>query len=90
MPYQYITADGTAKAGRDPATIYYETLAAMRLFSPPISNGRALCELLGGAAYLDGTYGMYAWNPTSIAADDGGVTIKVTAITTGRWIRIRT
>lgn len=89
MPWQYITDDGTVKAGRDPANLYYDTLAAMRAFSPPIANGRALASLLGGLAYLDGTYGEYAWDPTSVAADNGTTIIKVTAITTGRWTRIR-
>lgn len=35
----------------------------------------------------DGGQGTFYWDATSTAADDNGVTIAVTAVATGRWIR---
>ena len=45
--------------------------------------------LLNGLTTIaDGNGGVYMWNATSTAADDGFITIKPTNITTGRWTRI--
>lgn len=42
-------------------------------------------ELLGYNETLDKPIVYYKWNPTSIAADNGGSIIKVNDISTGRW-----
>lgn len=47
-----------------------------------------MATLAGLATTSDGNGGMYRWNTTSTATDDGFVTIKVANITTGRWLRI--
>jgi hypothetical protein len=45
--------------------------------------------LLNGLASInDGNGGVYMWNSTSTATDDGFITIKPTTVTTGRWVRI--
>jgi|GEM_PF-5416005 len=41
----------------------------------------------GGTSFNDGQAGTYAWNASSTATHDGINVIKVTAITTGRWVR---
>lgn len=38
-------------------------------------------------AYGDGGHGTFCWDAASTKADDNGVTIAVTGVATGRWIR---
>lgn len=47
--------------------------------------------LLGGGAAFDGTDGLYAWDETSVTADNGTSVIRPTAIgagNPGRWRQI--
>lgn len=66
-----------------------------------ISSVSSIEELRAKAASLNGEQislsgyyagstkggGVFVWNAASTAADDGGVTIAVTGVTTGRWVR---
>lgn len=47
---------------------------------------RAVALVFGASAAFDGNFFIYAWDATSVVADDGGNYIKPTAITgAGRW-----
>lgn len=61
------------------------TLTDLRALQPQASEK---VDLLGLTSAIDGNGGTYIWNPTSTITDDGFLTIQVTGITTGRWIRI--
>lgn len=62
-----------------------ENIAALRL----ISGTEAQKVLLNGYyASGDGGGGEFYWDSASTATDNGGMIIKATAITTGRWIRL--
>lgn len=67
----------------------YDTIADLRsqpIADSPLWTKRSLAMTFGSAAPLDGTFGFYAWDPTSVAADDGVNVIKPTLITgEGRW-----
>jgi len=68
-----------------------DTIAALRLVPNADSSTwvtRGLMTVFGNAAALDGTQWLYFWDPTSTDADDGDITIKPTAVTTGRWKKI--
>src|ERR1700759_5075355 len=43
---------------------------------------------LGGTTLGDGGGGIFVWNPTSTATDDGVTVIQPTGQVTGRWIRL--
>jgi len=70
----------------------YDSIADLR--SQPMANNpnwsrRALAVTFGNLTAMDGTFGFYAWDPTSVAADDGSSIIKPTDIlAAGRWRRI--
>lgn len=61
------------------------TVADLRLQQPQTSQ---MIQLLGLTTFGDGNGGNYYWAPASTTADDGFITVQVTGITTGRWIRI--
>lgn len=52
----------------------------------PIANKLVL--LLGFTTPGDGGQGILYWSAASVVADDGGITTKLTAVTTGRFIKI--
>jgi hypothetical protein len=74
----------------------YTTFAQMRAApSAGLSNGAQtgqslIAVLEGGSSIGDALGGAFYWNTSSTTADDGVNVIKVTAIATGRWIRITT
>lgn len=53
-----------------------------------VAGTAARVQTLGGAAAGDGKGGWYLWDNASTATDDGVNNIKVTGVTTGRYIRI--
>jgi hypothetical protein len=72
--------------------------ALIEAFAKPVLGVDALrttmADFDGDARYLtyhtsigDGGHGMVVWDSTSTAADDNGVTIAVTGVATGRWVR---
>lgn len=61
------------------------TIADLRL-QPAQTNEKI--EVLGLTAATDGQGGTYQWNPNSVAADDGVLTIQVIGVATGRWVRV--
>ncbi len=70
------------------------TLAELRRTRGDIAGnaGPASCMLSGFTAPMDGGQGVFLWDPTSVAKDDGGVllpggTVQVANIATGRWRR---
>jgi len=65
--------------------VSFGTVADMRL-----QGGTAKVQilLLGLANPTDGNGGVYRWDDTSTANDDGFITIKVTNMATGRWVRV--
>jgi len=67
------------------ALVCLSTLTDLRVQAP---GSLAKIDLLGIASSTDGNGGIYVWNTTSTANDDGFLTVQVTGITTGRWLRI--
>lgn len=73
----------------------FETTTALYAW-PPVENstwakGDVVAITLGGSTKWDGTYGMWAWDETSAAADNGTTVVLPTAFTTpkaGRWILV--
>ena len=72
--------------------------ALIEAFAKPVLGVDALrttmADFDGDCRYLayhtasgDGGHGTFRWDATSTAADDNGVTIAVTGVATGRWIR---
>lgn len=55
----------------------------------PSTGPYPLLVLIGSSAAFDAAIKWFAWNPTSVAADDGSTilqpTIAGTALATGRW-----
>lgn len=75
-----------------PITLNVDNIAALRL-TTPVAQGNVsnvASYYAGWAATTMGPIGggLFSWNATSTTADDGWSTIKVTAITTGRWLRL--
>lgn len=68
--------------------ISYGSVAALRaLGSAPAAGTRV--DTRGYAANGDGGEGVWYWDNTSTDADNTGTVVKITAVTTGRWKRIR-
>ena len=64
------------------------TIAELRATAPDTvkdRDGRKVILLGGYNAVGDKPTVMYIWNPYSIASDNGGSTIKVSTVNTGRW-----
>lgn len=70
----------------------YDLIATVRAANvPSLAAGQTLIiDVEGGSTVNDGSGGLFYWNATSTAADDGGVTtIKPTAAgSTGRYVRL--
>lgn len=65
-------------------SLHIDNLAALRLFPGGETTSIYLdCH----TSHLDGGHGSFRWDATSTAADDNGVTIAVTGVATGRWVR---
>lgn len=64
-----------------------DTISSLRALSLIPIDGQTI-TVLGYYANGDGGGGQFYWDATSTEADNGGTIIKVTSITTGRWIRI--
>lgn len=66
-----------------------ETIAALREIpnaNSPAWTDLALIFVGGGAAFRDGGFSIFMWDPTSVAADNGVSVIQPTDITAaGRW-----
>lgn len=67
------------------ANIYLQTLSDLRLETPQTTE---VVNLMGLSSQTDGNGGVYNWDSTNSNTDDGFVTIAVTGISTGRWIRV--
>lgn len=78
---QDVTGTGTVNIGR---TVFTD-IASLRL-SDPTADQNVVVE--GYYAAGDGGGGDFYWDSTSTATDNNGTIIKVTAVTTGRWIRL--
>jgi hypothetical protein len=70
------------------------TLAQLRKTRGDVAGnaGPASCMLSGFTSPMDGGQGVFLWDPTSVAKDDGGVllpggTVQVANVATGRWRR---
>lgn len=61
-----------------------DSIAALRL--TPATEYTTV-YLRGHTSLGDGGQGVFRWNAASTAADDNGVTIAVTGVATGRWVR---
>ena len=65
----------------------FPTLADMRL--GPTPTNRDLGFLLGSVAAFDNVlWGLFAFDATSVLADNGTTVIKPTVMTTGRWRKL--
>lgn len=75
---------GRFKLFRPGEAVYVTNVAALRaLTAAPIE--RVHYSTLGYATAGDGGHAPYRWDSASTAADDGGATIKITAVATGRF-----
>jgi parallel beta-helix repeat protein len=63
-----------------------DTMAGLRA-STGTANGETI-QMLGYYAIGDGPGGLYRWDSSSTATDNGGTIIKATATATGRWMLI--
>jgi hypothetical protein len=68
------------------------TLAALRATRGDADGqlGPRSCILSGTSEALDGGEGMYVWDQTSTATDDGVDVVEVAGVKVGRWRRLRT
>lgn len=77
---------------------YAQKRALIEAFAKPVLGVDALrttmADFDGDCRYLayhtasgDGGHGTFCWAAASTAADDNGVTIAVTGVATGRWVR---
>lgn len=78
----------------DTIQINYLSIAALKL-TEGISNQSVIVlsyytPNFALAYPFDGGGGQFVWDATSTETDDGGLTIKATGVTTGRWIRTYT
>lgn len=65
-------------------SLHIDNIAALRLFPGGETTSIYLdCHTTNG----DGGHGRFRWDATSTAADDNGVTIAVTGVAQGRWVR---
>ena len=62
-------------------------IAALKLIGGS-STVATIADVSGYYASADGGGGRFWWDSASTATDDGGLVIKATAITTGRWKRL--
>lgn len=63
------------------------SVAAMRLISGTTDGASVV--LTGYTSDNDGGGAIFIWDAASVAADDGGLTtVKATAVSTGRWLRL--
>lgn len=95
IPYAEDLADEIQRDSVDAAVAAVSSLSFST--SLHIDNIEALRLYAGGettSIYLDchtsigdGGHGAFRWDAASTAADDNGVTIAVTGVATGRWIR---
>lgn len=65
----------------------FDNILDMRAITATPADGDVY-TLLGYYTPGDGGGGQFYWDATSTATDNGGTIIKVTSITTGRWIRL--
>lgn len=66
-------------------TVELANVATLRA-TDGVTDGRTV-SLVGYTTNGDGGGGEFYWDAASTATDDGGTIFKVTAVTTGRWIR---
>lgn len=67
-------------------TVPKSTFADMRLMSEPAADTMVL--VAGRATTDDGYAGTFAWDASSVAADDNADVIKIATVAEGRWVRI--
>lgn len=65
----------------------YNTVALLRAETVTPVTGSSVM-LLGHTAIGDGGGGVFYWDSTSTATDDSGTIIKLTTVTTGRYMRL--
>lgn len=84
---QPVTFTGGTTFNPLPIEASVTTIALLRSYtvSPTIPNG-AVVQVAGYYAPNDGGGGVYVWNSTSTAADNGGTVIQATGVATGRWL----
>jgi len=78
---QDVTGTGSITIGRT----VYTSIASLRLSDPTQEQN---VFLSGHSTEGDGGEGDFYWDSASTASDNGGTIIKVTAVTTGRWVRL--
>ncbi len=79
---------GYAKAYEVGITHELPTVATMAALRARVASRHTQVNLLGYYAANDGGGGLFAWDASSTATDDGGSVIQPTSLTTGRWRRL--
>jgi len=65
--------------------VSFSTVADLRL---QVGTPKVQVLLLGLSTPEDGNGGIYRWSPDNTGTDDGFLVVKVTNVTTGRWMRV--
>lgn len=81
-----IAAEAAADAAEESAAVVATHIAGLRATVGAFDGQLAFVS--GYYSVGDGGGGFFRWNSASTSTDDGGITIKATASTTGRWVRI--
>lgn len=96
-PTSVLTSLATSTSGSGADLVYnamrsYDLIATVRAANVPslVAGQTLIIDVEGGSTVNDGSGGLFYWNASSTAADDGGVTtIKPTAAGgTGRYVRL--
>jgi hypothetical protein len=86
MPFTQLNPDGTARLGKDAALWYAETVADLKAFDPPITNGICLAVTIGFITPFDKGGMMYAFNENDTSAEAlPMIVMPNSAPASGRW-----
>jgi hypothetical protein len=80
-----IVVNASRPEGAEPLSA--DSIAEMRAIPTAGISDASEIKVAGYHANGDGGGGNFSWSQTSTAFDDGGVTIKPTGATVGRWVR---
>ena len=67
-------------------TLTVASVASLRATSVLTTVNGQYVQTAGYYSANDGGQGLYVWNSSSTATDNGGTVIQVTGVTTGRWL----
>lgn len=84
---EILTAFVNPKQLKDNSILFASSIVNLRLTT---NNNNSVCFLTGYRTNNDGGEGFFIWDSSSVETDNGGTTIQVTGVNTGRWKRVYT